>query len=393
MLTISPDQARRMVLHAQGLTRGVVFPDGKAGVEAVIRHLGYVQIDTISVAMRAHDHVLWTRVPDYKPQDLAAAQAQKTIFEYWAHAAAYLPIEHFQYSLARKHAISQKHKHWFEREHDVITFVLDRIRHEGPLQSRDFDAGGHSGGTWYSWKPAKRALEQLFMEGGLVVTGRKGFQKIFDLPERFLPEISRLTLPDPEASARHLILTGLRAQGLATPNELGYLRPYENRVLKKIVLQMAEAGEIIPLQIEGSARQVYYHLAHTDIPDQPAPPDVWLLSPFDNFVIQRERLRQLFNFDYQIECYVPAPKRKYGYYTLPILWGETCWGRLDPKADRKSNTLYIQGIWPEQSHVPDEAFIHALVHTLRRFASACGCEAVVVPQHEPWLEKLAVLLR
>ena len=179
---VHPEQLRRLVLRCQGLNRGNAFGRGRQGALRVLEHLGYVQIDTISVVARAHHHVFRSRIDNYRPDMLDQLVKQRAAFEYWFHAAAYLPMSDYRFALPRMNDIrAGVRKHWGgRRDRKLEQAILDRIAAEGPLAARDFEGNGQGGG-WWEWKPAKRSLEVLFMQGDLMVTERSGFQKRYDL--------------------------------------------------------------------------------------------------------------------------------------------------------------------------------------------------------------------
>ena len=377
--TLSRAHARRLAVRAQGLAEPDPFGTLKRGTLSAIEHLGYVQIDTISVVERAHHHILWSRVSNYRPQELHELQAKdRKVFEYWDHAASYLPVSHFRFSLPRMHAIASGKRHWFARKPRVMGYVLDRIKAEGPLQARDFEAPkGHRGGSWFEWKPAKRALDQLYMEGALMIAERRGFQKVYDLTERVLPSGTDLTMPRSEELARFLILRTLKAHGLAQESEIRYLKKSLRKPLAPALAALVEAREIVRIRVEGLPELDYFALPDAlESSAHSIASRAHILSPFDSLVIQRKRLQTLFAFDYQIECYVPAPKRKYGYFCLPILFGEKLVGRVDLKADRRSKTLLVQALHLEPGAPKGESFRDAIQAELKRFASFNACEEV-----------------
>lgn len=372
-LSLSLAEARRLFLRQQGL-----YPDERpAGALAALRQLGYVQIDTISVIERAHHHVLWSRVPAYRPADLQQMQSEeKSVFEYWSHAAAILPMEDYRFSLPNKMRLAAGERHWFEREPEVMQYVLDRIRAEGPLQARDFEKPeGFAAQHMWDWKPAKRALEQLFMDGRLMVAGRKGFQKLFDLPERVLPAWVDTRPPSALEFGRHLWERTLGACGLAAPEEVCYLRAWAKGAVMEGLRSLLDEGALRPVQPEGH-KGAYYAFADVEqrIPAAVPVGPLQLLSPFDNAVIQRRRLKRLFGFDYFIECYVPAAKRKFGYFCLPILDGEFFIGQADLKADRSNKRLLLQGLWLDGDR---EAIRPRLSEALQAFAAFNGCGEVL----------------
>lgn len=377
--TISRSDARKLALGAQGLLAPKPFGDGSEGALRAIEHLGYVQIDTISVVERAHHHVIWSRVPDYRPPVLHELQTgDRQVFEYWSHAAAYLPLRDYRFALPRMQAIASGQRHWFRKNNKLMSEVIERIREEGPLQAKDFEAPpGPQRRVWFDWKPAKRALEQLFMEGKLMIRERRGFQKVYDLPERVLPAGVDLSVPERGEMARYLIGNALRSHGIATAAEMRYLRKGWNRDIQRALEELREEGKILPVQVEGVRKETYFaepeRLAAIPAVSEKK---VHILSPFDNFVIQRKRLKALFDFDYQIECYVPEAKRKFGYFCLPVLWGDEMIGRLDAKADRARRVLAVQSLHLEKKSKRTADFEPAFRKTLDEFAAFNGCEKI-----------------
>jgi uncharacterized protein len=379
--------ARHLALHAQGLDGQWALPSGKEGVAQAIERLGYVQIDTIAVVQRAHHHTLWTRCADYAPPMLDELQAQdRRVFEYWAHAAAFIPFRDYRYYLPRMRAYadSPRTREWLAQNESVVHDVLARISDEGALGSADFEAPeGFKRGTWWNWKPAKRALEVLFSTGQLMVSARRGFQRVYDLAERVLPAETNTREPEPAELGRFVVRRALETQGLATANELhwGHRRqPYVAAALQELLA----AGDILPIEIEGLP-ETYYALTSAVAAGGPARggPRLHILSPFDNLIIQRRRLGVLFGFEYTIECYTPAAKRKYGYFCLPVLWGEHFVGRLDAKAERKQGTLLVHKLTLEPGAAGDGAMLAALADKLRTFAAFNGCQRVIMEHPVP----------
>jgi uncharacterized protein YcaQ len=375
---LSLPQARRLALRS-------LAPELQShSVPEVVRRLGYVQIDTIAVVERAHHHVLWTRLPTYEASQLDRAQGEeRQILEYWAHAAAYLPMEDYRFCLPRMAASRRRHAAWFRAHKSLTQHVLQRIRAEGPLRAADFEAEpGHRAGPWWDWKPAKLALEYLFHAGDLLVTYRRGFQKYFDLAERVLPSHVNTTRPTPLAYGRHLIRRTLECHGLATEKEITYQKPYARTAVRQAVRAMTAQGTLLPVTVEGLPGVYLVQPEHleqtlTTSPDSaPTAAPVRLLSPFDNLVIQRQRLQQLFGFHYQIECYVPAAKRQYGYFCLPILWGERFVGRVDPKAHRSAGRLEVLSCSGDSELHGHADFWAAFALALQAFAAFNGCTSV-----------------
>ena len=378
---LSLTQARRLALRS--LAPELPSPS----VPEVVRRLGYVQIDTISVVERAHHHVLWTRLPTYDASQLDRAQGtERQVLEYWSHAAAYLPMEDYRFCLPRMAASRRRRDAWLRAHKALTQHVMQRIGAEGPLRAADFEAEpGHRAGPWWDWKPAKLALEYLFHAGRLLVTYRRGFQKYFDLAERVLPSHVNTTRPTPLAYGRHLIRRTLECHGLATVQEMTYLKPYARTAVRQAMLAMTEQGALLPITVEGLSEVYFVQPDHLEQALSTPPgleqraASVRFLSPFDNLVIQRKRLQQLFGFHYQIECYVPAAKRQYGYFCLPILWGERFVGRVDPKAHRSTRRLEVVSLSVDSEAHGNADFWAAFSQALQTFATFNGCTSVTWP--------------
>lgn len=378
MISLSLPDARRLALASQGLHVKTPFGAGKNAVLRCIEQLGYVQIDTISVINRSHHHCIWTRVPSYQPAHLDRLLKDRQVLEYWSHAAAFLPMADYRYCLPYMQAIAAGKKHWRTPDRKAMQRVLDRIRAEGPLMARDFEHAGDRGNEWgWNWKPAKIALEQLFIEGQLMASHREGFQKVYDLPERVLPPGIDTRTPSGEEFQRYLITRAIRAHGLVRDGEISYLRKGMKAGVKARLQDMLDAGEIVGVTVRGIEGPYYSHQdLLASLPGKRVNRQVNLLSPFDNAVIQRKRLQQLFGSHYQIECFVPAAKRRYGYYCLPIQYGTDIVGRLDPKADRKSGAFIVKSLHLEQAVRDPDHLAGKLAEKLREVAAFNGCDRI-----------------
>lgn len=376
---LSPQEARRIVVTSQKLSG--FSKKGKSSALSLIEHLGYVQIDTLAVVMRAHHHTLWSRLPDYKTAFLDQLLKEKKIFEYWHHAASYLPMRHYRYSLPRKALYVQGKAHWFQQDKKVKQFVLDRIKAEGPLQSKDFEQPHKKSAAWYEWKPTKRALEQLFMEGKLMVAERNNFQKIYDLTERVLPVDIDSTIPSLDEYSEYLILHTIAANGIATATEIGYLQGYAKASITKNIKRLLQEGVIKAVRVNQANDLIYYGLSGQcesilNMCSRQKNDQLQILSPFDNIVIQRKRLQRLFDFNYTVECYLPASKRQYGYFCLPILYGDVFVARIDAKADRAHKIFYIHRFHPERALKATDAFKEAFAEKLNAFMLFNGCNTI-----------------
>lgn len=366
---LSLKSAQRLMVSSQGLTGPALEP------VQIIEHLGYVQIDTISVVERAHHHVLWSRNQKYSPEDLSSLIDSRDVFEYWSHAASYLPMKDYRFSLPLKKEFQKRESSWYPKDLKMMKQVLSRIRKEGPLRSKDFEMTKQGKSGWWDWKPAKKALERLFLEGKLEITRRDGFQKIYDIPENVIPSTVDTTLPTETEYARYLIQRTLQHHGLATANEIAYMRKARTKTAVLATLnEMVAAGEISKVSVE-EVNQPYYALQKSleNIPKVGF--KIHILSPFDNLIIQRKKLVTFFDFDYKIECYVPAPKRKYGYFSLPVLQGSRFVARIDCKADRINHQLIIQSIHYEKN-VDQNLLQEKMGSKLLAFAKFNGCNVL-----------------
>lgn len=376
---------RRLALDAQGLLQDQPYGRGLAGARKAINHIGYVQIDTISVVERAHHHVFHSRVPKFKPAMTNQMLLDGDIFEYWSHAAAFLPIADYRFSLPYKHAIKSGQTHWNKTpDKKLMGELLARVRSAGPIRSRDVETNTTKRAGWWDWKPAKKALEQLYMEGDLMVSDRKGFQKTYDLTERVLPSHVNSQMPSMEELATHIVEQQLRCHGFASLKGLTYLRRHiELRKAVKDLINERSAQRTLE-QVQVSSGEVF--ILETGVLERPLPRlknRILILSPFDNSVIQRERLKALFQYDYQLECYVPAAKRKYGYFCLPLLFRDEFIGRMDCKAHRKINHLEIKSLYFEQHNFDEELVITAFVDAITQFCHFQNCDSVSLTKAHP----------
>lgn len=399
------NKARQLAIHSQLLDNKTRFPRGKEGIARAIEHLGYVQIDTIAVIERAHHHTIWVRRPDYKQQMLDELLAKdRRIFEYWGHAMSCLPITDYRYYLPRMKRFADPYSKW-EKERlkkygHMMTPVLERITNEGALSSKDFEPPKDTkGGGWWNWRPAKVALEMLFWQGKLMITRRHNFQRVYDLTERVLPDNIDTSCPSDDELGRFFIGRALNSYGLATEKEIcDHIDAADKKVIAKMLKEMSDAGEVLKLAVNGVVNSAYYALPERfeKVSNLRKPkPNVYLLSPFDNLIILRDRLKRLFSFDYALECYTPAAKRVNGYFVLPILFGDRFAGRLDPKADRKAKTLIIHRLLLEDDFEPDDRFLDGFTESLVDFMSFNNCENIKLAKVTPskYKSKLDKLIR
>jgi hypothetical protein len=376
---------RRLALAAQGLLLAQPFGRGLSGARKAINHMGYVQIDTISVVERAHHHVFYARVPGFKPSMTNQMLKDGDIFEYWSHAAAFLPMADFRFSLPYKHAIKRGQVHWYKNsDKKLMGELLARVRAEGPIRSRDLESIDSKRGGWWNWKPAKKALEQLYMEGDLMISDRENFQKTYDLTERVLPAHVDTRMPGIEEFAIHLVDQQLRCHGLVSLKGFTYLRRNADlrKAVKALIDERLAQGTLEQVRLSnGEVFLMEDGAFETRLPRMNN--RLLILSPFDNAVIQRERLSALFQYDYQIECYVPAAKRQYGYFCLPLLFRDAFVGRMDCKAHRKKSLLEIKYLHLEPHRFDEDLILAALVDAIEHFCRFQQCDAVSLTKAHP----------
>ncbi|MET1056046.1 MAG: crosslink repair DNA glycosylase YcaQ family protein [Pedobacter sp.] len=376
-LLISKAEARRIILYAAGLAHSAQFGFGIEAVFRVIDHLGFVQLDTNYVVERAHHHVFAARIPDYQPEWLTELTDQSRIFEYFSSDAGYLPMADLRFSLPVKKSFAINGKPLSPAESRLRKEVLDRIEREGPLMVGDFDDDRlEASSGWWDWRPAKVALERLYLEGELMISRTKKFQKVYDLPLNLIPADIDMTVPAPEEFARYVIRRTLGALGIASVKEMAWrARRVKGNVLKKELEQMVAEGEVRTVVVEGLKNNGLYILTEQERQIELSD-EAFILSPFDILNVFRHRLKDFFDFDYQIECFVPAPKRKYGYFSLPILAGDRFVARMDAKADRKQKVLIVHNIHFEEA-VPDENMLDKITEALKAFVHFNGCRDIV----------------
>ncbi len=387
--TLSLEEARKIALQAQ---RVLTYSKNGRAVDAtlaVINHLSYVQIDTISVIQRAHHHTLWNRNPRYQAAQLDTLQRQGDVFEYWSHAAAYLPIADYRMCLPNMERVKSGHHLWFKADPKIKQKVLDRISIEGACQSKDFENHGATRLPMWQWKPAKYALEALFMEGEIMVARRDKFHKVYDLRERVLGADVCVSMPSEEEFLDYLIFNYLRANGFGSATEIAYLRKGYVRLVARRIERLVEDGALDYVVIADKTFCLQASaLELLSIPLQRS--RLRILSPFDNLVIQRNRIKHLFGFDFQLECYVPEKKRKFGYFCLPILMDGRLVARLDCKADRSANkkadkkaakkagVLVVKNLYFESGLTSTERFASALAKTILKFLAFNQCSKLDV---------------
>ncbi|HEX9511860.1 MAG TPA: crosslink repair DNA glycosylase YcaQ family protein [Puia sp.] len=378
-LVLTQSQARKIILHAVGLSKQAPFGKGREAVYKLIDHLGFVQVDTNYVVERAHHHVLASRVPDYKPEWLDELQADGRIFEFFTSDSGYIPMHDFRFSLPVKQGFLSRRKPLTQAEINLMNKVLDRVAREGPLMVKDFENDRlEASSGWWDWRPSKMALERLYLDGRLMTTRKKDFQKVYDLPMNIIPDDIDTTMPTPEEFARHVIRRSLKSRGIAYAKEMAWRAHYvKNNLVKKELAKLVDEGEVCNVAIEGLKTAPLYMLRSYKNKKIQLSDDAFILSPFDVLNVFRHRLRDFFDFDYQIECFVPQAKRKYGYFSLPVLIGDTFVARMDSKADRKQRVLIIHNLHFEPLKLT-KPMIVKVSDAIKSFAKFNQCEAITI---------------
>jgi uncharacterized protein YcaQ len=378
-LTLTKSQARKIILHAAGLARPARFGKGREAVYKLIDHLGYVQIDTNMVVERAHHHAIFSRVPDYKKEWLDELLADGRVFEYFLADAGYMPMNDFRFSLNVKESFANDRDPLTQPEINLMERVLERIAREGPLMVKDFDNDREvASAGWWDWRPSKIALERLYFDGRLMCTRTKEFHKVYDLPVNQVPNDIDKTLPTQEEFARYIIRRTLRSLGMVYVKELAWrARRVKNNVVKKELEKLVAEGEVCQVMVEGLTTAPLYMLRSYKSKKIELSGDAFVLSPFDTLNVFRHRLKDFFDFDYQIECFVPEPKRKYGYFSLPILVGDTFVARMDSKAERKQQVLTVHNLHFEPVKL-NKATIGKVTDAIKAFARFNQCPKIVI---------------
>lgn len=399
--TLTKQQARNLMLKTLGLASPPRHKARKADILSVVRQIHNLQIDTISVAARAHLHILWSRLGAYNPAWLDDLHAEGHLFEYFAHAMCYLPIEDYpvwRHTMINGGGLRQHNHAWARENRADLDNMLAHIRESGPVRSADFDSKDKRG-AWWDWKHEKDLMEYLFYTGELMVCRRQGFQRVYDLRQRVLPDWDDARLETAEEVVRRKVLNAAQALGVATESWLANYFYLKKTDVRPAVKTLVEEGHLLPVRVAGIAALAYTHAANQPLLEQALAgrlraTHTTILSMFDPLMTDRQRARDLFDFDYTIEVYVPAPKRVYGYYVLPILHRGKLVGRLDMKTWRKEKRLQVFKVFLEPGVQPDDGLTSGLAAALRGYADWQGLADVSVDWSEPagFADKLNVLL-
>jgi uncharacterized protein len=392
-LLLTKSQARKIILHAAGLTKNAQFGKGQEAAFKVIDHLGFIQVDTNYVVERAHHHAIAVRVAGYKTEWLQELQAEGRVYEFWTRDSGFMPMAEFRFSMPIHDAFAAKWTSIPATERTLMRKILDRIAREGPLGAKDFDNDrvAKSSG-WWDWRPSKVALERLHFTGELLATRKKDFHKLYDLTANIITKETNKTKPGIDEFSRHLILRSLKALGIAYAKEIAWNGRFVKHTVKQELKKMVDEGEICEVGIDGLKGPLYMLPAYKKKKITIAG-DAFVLSPFDTLNVFRHRLRDFFDFDYQVECFVPAAKRRYGYFSLPILIGDSFVARMDAKAERKTKNLIVHNIHFEAVKIT-QPMTAKLCAAIQLFAAFNGCTKISISKsnNKPVLKNMREIL-
>lgn len=386
-LDISNGKARRLFLDRHALGLRAAHALDREETLALVRKLGFVQLDSVNTVERAHHMILFSRAGGYRRQILHALHHEhRALFEHWTHDASLIPIEFYPHWHHRFRAAKARidHPRWRQRfgpePEKTIRNVRARIRKEGALAARDFEDKGEGG--WWGWGPSKTALEYLWRTGELAIARRDGFEKVYDLAARVIPDEWRKARPTRGQTVDWACREALERLAMATPTEIAaffdLVEIAEARAWAKAALRRKE---IVEVTVEGADGTRKPALALPGIEARIAaldemPDGARFLSPFDPAIRDRKRTIRLFGFDYRIEIFVPEAKRRYGYYVLPILEGDRFVARADLKTHRDKGLLEVKGMWLEPSVKLDKTRKAAIEDALGELASFTGADRV-----------------
>jgi len=338
-------QARRIWIGAQRLDMPAPFGAGAAAVAEAIAHLGYVQIDTINVIERSHHHILFNRIPDYRRADLRQAQSlDRSVFEYWTHALSYVASSDFRFFIPDMKLHKREGHRWFANVKPSDTRKVMRLLSEGALTIRDIedDVLTEKEHLWASRKPSKRALQLAFYTGAVTVSERNGMLKTYELMGRhFGWDKPPKSATSGEITA-YLLDRALRSQGVVSLDSICHLDAPRKKAVRALIQRRVRRAEIVPVALEGAGKHEHWASPEVLAEGREASQLVHILSPFDPLIIQRKRTHLIFDYEHRFEAYVPKPKRKLGYFALPVLVGEDIVAALDLKTDRQNRKLLMQ---------------------------------------------------
>jgi len=388
VIQLSNKTARRIFLAKQGLSASPSRALTKPDLLQLILDLGFVQVDSISTVERAHNQIIFSRNQTFRRDHLKQLlEEDRELFEHWTHDASILPCAFYPYwkhRFALKEAgLRERWAKWHGEGFDkAFDETYARISDNGAILTREIQKADHKSGGWWEWHPSKTALEFLWHTGKLAISGRKNFQKIYDLSERVIPahhlaaEVSHTDFVDWACQS------AIERLGFATHGEIAaFWNLVSPEEAKDWVSANRDGLDEVEIECSDTAKpRASYALKglSPEMENWPEPPGrIRVLSPFDPLLRDRNRAERLFGFRYRIEVFVPEPKREYGYYVFPLLEGDRMIGRIDMKADRKAGTLNVTRLWLEPKIRASVGRMAKLDAELARVARFAGVSEIV----------------
>jgi uncharacterized protein YcaQ len=402
-MTVYPISATRtLALHTQGLTYANQADEAPepASILKMVERLGCVQIDTLHMVQRSHYLVLWSRLGTYRPADfdtLIYSPEHRQLFEGWQRVASIIPLKDYRFQIPHIERMRRDpgdgFRRWLSQESQAALFprVLKRVEQEGALRAADFEYHGPKRGSWWDWKPAKTALEYHYAFGKLMIADRVNFQRVYDLTERVLPTWVDKEPPTTEQRDRYWLEQAALAQGICTPMQIIAYSYYKRGRLKPIVEALISEGLLVQVEAEvmnGKKQRMVVHRNNLDLLSQAADgatraERTTFLSPFDNLWWAPGRDEQLWGFRQRLEAYLPAPKRIWGYFCLPILHKDRLVGRFDPKMERKTGILHLRALYLEEGVKPDEELVSDVANAMRDFMKFNHAVELLIEKSQP----------
>jgi uncharacterized protein len=401
-MTIYPTSAlRTLALHAQNLhiANGSELEPSPDDIYQLVDRLGCVQIDTLHMVRRSQYLIPWSRMGVYRPQDfdVLTTSVDRRLFEGWQHAACIIPMKEYRYQLVHQRNRPEHPNSWYNNlldesaQKQIIPEVLERIRREGALKVSNFESDGHRAGTWWNWRPAKVALELLYSIGQLMISERVNFQRVYDLTERVLPEWVDVSEPTIAERDRFWVERGARALGVGLARHAGDYSWMKVTRSRPVVTELLKEGVLISIKgcmANGQTADFVIHRDNLLFLEQASDGTLQahrttFLSPFDNLFWAARRDEMLWSFHQALECYLPAKKRVYGYFCLPILHNDRLVGRFDPKLERKTGVLRIKALYLEPGIKPNEDLIQGISIAMRDFMAFHDARDLVIESSQP----------
>ncbi len=399
---------RGLAVHTQGLGSGG-RRRGKPTIEDVysaVEGVGWIQIDTLQVVNRSQYIALWSRLGDYDMGHLDALlfdggstspENGRRLFEYWAHAACIVPLTSYRWlmPMMRRRAAGRGtwHRNWVADAENsrFVEATLERVRSEGAARPADFRTGKRAPGSWWNWDDAKIALEHLYDVGTLAISNRVNFQRIYDVRERVIPEWVDRNEPTEEEGLKRMLEISLRSLGVCEPAQVGDYFHAKRTEAKPLVESLVADGTFARVRgkmADGEVRELLVHRENLGMLEMAADGELragrtTFLTPFDSLFWARGRDMSLWKFRQTLECYVPEPKRIWGYFCLPILYGDRLVGRFDPKVERRTGVLRIKALYLEPGVRPSGRLVSSVARAMRDFMRFHGATELVIEDSEP----------